>query len=210
MKRATTNPLHKSNKRFLGNEVNIRSTAGAVFLLALLTGCASEPPVRISAYRDKFGGDFTTSSVKTYALQSSSVEPQGDTATNAAPARWLDEALAAKGLRPVPPNSADYLVKLGYATRPQAVRVRAACSGAPESACDDVAPEKDWFGRKRYVHALTIQFVERTSGAVGYQVSVTHADRDPVGDAGLHGLMSCAFADFPMHNAERREVAQCD
>ncbi|WP_160312517.1 DUF4136 domain-containing protein [Caballeronia mineralivorans] len=194
--------------------MNIRSIAGAVFLLALLTGCASEQPVRISAYRDKFGdkfgGDFTTSSVKTYALQSSSVEPQGDAATNAAPARWLDEALATKGFRPMPPNSADYLVKLGYATRPQAVRVRAACTGAPESACDDVAPEKNWFGPKRYVHALTIQFVERASGAVGYQVSVTHADRDPVGSAALHGLMSCAFADFPMHNAERREVARCD
>src|SRR5260370_8394954 len=107
-----------------------------------------------------------TSSARTSALESSSDEPQGDAATNAAPARWLDEALAAKGLRPVPPNSADYLVKLGYATRPQAVRVRAACTGAPESACDDVAPERDWFRRNRYVHALTIQFVRRTPAPV--------------------------------------------
>ena len=194
----------------LGNEVNIRSMASAIFLLALLGGCVSEPPASISAYK----GDFATEGVKTDALQSSSVEPQGDAATaavtDAAPARWLDEALAAKGLRPAPPNSADYLVKLGYATRPQAVRVRAACTVAPESACDDVAPPRDWFGRKRYVHALTIQFIERTSGAVSYQVSVTHADRDPAGNAALHGLMSCAFADFPMHNAERREVAHCD
>jgi hypothetical protein len=180
--------------------------ASAIFLLTLLGGCASEPPVRISAYK----GDFATQGVKTYALQTSSVEPQGDAATNTAPARWLDEALAAKGLRPVPPNSADYLVKLAYATRPQAVRVRAACTGASESACDDVAPPKDWFGRKHYVHALTIQFVERTSGAVSYEVSVTHADRDPAGNMALHGLMNCAFADFPMHNAERREVAHCD
>jgi hypothetical protein len=187
--------------------------ASAIFFLALLGGCASEPPVRISAYSAD-GGDFATNSVKTYALQSSSVEPRGDAATaaatDAAPARWLDDALAAKGLRPAPPNSADYLVKLGYATRPQAVRVRAECTGAPESACDDVAPQTEWFGRKHYVHALTIQFVERSSGALSYQVSVTHADRDPAGNAALHSLMSCAFADFPMHNAERREVAHCD
>jgi hypothetical protein len=191
--------------------------ASAIFLLALLTGCASEAPVRISAY-SAHDGDFATNSVKTYALQSSSVEPQGgatadagtNAGTDAAAARWLDEALAAKGLRPAPQNSADYLVKLGYATRPQAVHVRAACTGAPESTCDDVAPSKEWFGRKHYVHALTIQFVERTSGAVSYQVNATHADRDPAGNAALHGLMSCAFADFPMHNAERREVAHCD
>ncbi|MFK4443305.1 hypothetical protein ABH944_003682 [Caballeronia udeis] len=193
--------------------MNIRSMASAIFLLALLSGCASEPPVRISAYSAQ-GGDFATKSVKTYALQSSSIEPQGtaatDTATDAAAARWLDEALAAKGLRPAPQDSADYLVKLGYATRPQAVRVRAACTGAPESACDDVVPSKEWFGRKHYVHALTVQFVGRTSGAVSYQVNVTHADRDPAGNAALHGLMNCAFADFPMHNAERREVAHCD
>jgi hypothetical protein len=187
--------------------------ASAIFFLALLGGCASEPPVRISAYSAD-GGDFATNSVKTYALQSSNVEPRGDAATaaatDAAPARWLDDALAAKGLRPAPPNSADYLVKLGYATRPQAVRVRAECTGAPESACDDVAPQTEWFGRKHYVHALTIQFVERSSGALSYQVSVTHADRDPAGNAALHSLMTCAFADFPMHNAERREVAHCD
>jgi len=187
--------------------------ASAIFLLALLGGCASEPPVRISAYSAS-GGDFATEGVKTYALQSSSVEPQGsaatDAATDAAPARWLDETLAAKGLRQAPPNSADYLVKLGYATRPQAVSVHAECTGTPESACDDVAPQKEWFGRKHYVHALTIQFVERTSGAVSYQVNVTHADRDPAGGAALHSLMNCAFADFPMHNAERREVAHCD
>jgi hypothetical protein len=202
--------MRRSNKRFLGNEVNIRSMASAIFLLSLLSGCASEPPVRISAYR----GDFATEGVKTYALRSSSVEPQGDAATSAvtdaATARWLDGALAATGLRQAPPNSADYLVKLGYATRPQAVRVRAECTGAPESACDDVAPQKEWFGRKHYVHALTIQFVERSSGAVSYQVSATHTDRDPAGGAALHGLMNCAFADFPMHNAERREVAHCD
>ena len=197
--------------------MNIRSMASAISLLALLGGCASEPPVRISAYSAD-GGDFATKSVKTYALQSSSVEPQGDVATaaasdaanDAASARWLDGALAAKGLRPAPSNSADYLVTLSYATRPQAVRVHAACTGAPESTCDDVAPSKDWFGRKHYVHALSIQFVERTSGAVSYQVNVTHADRDPAGGAALHSLMNCAFADFPMHNAERREVAQCD
>ena len=183
--------------------------ASAIFLLALLCGCASEPPVRIIAYSAD-GGDFSTEGVKTYALQSSSVEPQGDVATDAAPARWLDEALAAKGLRQAPLNSADYLVTLSYATRPQAVRVHAACTGAPESACDDVALSKEWFGRKHYVHALSIQFVERTSGAVSYQVNVTHADRDPAGGAALHSLMNCAFADFPMHNAERREVAQCD
>ncbi|OXC72846.1 hypothetical protein BSU04_40060 [Caballeronia sordidicola] len=183
--------------------------ASAIFLLALLCGCASEPPVRISAYSAD-GGDFSTEGVKTYALQSSSVEPQGDVATDAAPARWLDEALAAKGLRQAPLNSADYLVKLGYATRPQAVRVHAECTGVPESACDDVALQKEWFGRKHYVHALTIQFVERTSGAVSYQVNVIHADRDPAGGAALHNLMGCAFADFPMHNAERREVAHCD
>jgi hypothetical protein len=181
----------------------------AIFFLALLGGCASEPPVRISAYSAD-GGDFATNSVKTYALQSSSVEPQGDAVTGTATTRWLEEALAAKGLRQAPPNSADYLVKLGYATRPQAVRVRAECTGAPESACDDVAPQMEWFGRKHYVHALTIQFVERSSGALSYQVSVTHADRDPAGNAALHTLMSCAFADFPMHNAERREVAHCD
>jgi hypothetical protein len=90
------------------------------------------------------------------------------------------------------------------------VRVRADCTGAPESACDDVAPQKEWFGRKHYIHALTIQFVERTSGALSYQVSATHTDRDPAGGAALHALISCAFADFPMHNAERREVAHCD
>jgi hypothetical protein len=180
--------------------------ASAIFLLALLGGCASEPPVRISAYR----GDFATQGVKTYALQSSGFEPKSDAAADAASTRWLDEALAAKGLRPAPADSADYLVKLGYATRPQAVRVRAECTGAPESACDDVAPQHEWFGPKHYVHALTVQFIERTSGALRYQVSVTHADRDPAGSAALHGLMSCAFADFPMHNAERREVAHCD
>jgi hypothetical protein len=187
--------------------------ACAIFFLALLGGCASEPPVRISAYSAD-GGDFATAGVKTYALQSSRVAPQGDAATSAvtdvATARWLDEALAAKGLRHASPNSADYLVKLGYATRPQAVRVRAECTGSPESACDDMAPQKEWFGRKHYVHALTIQFVERSSGAVSYQVSVTHTDRDPAGGAALHSLMGCAFADFPMHNAERREVAHCD
>jgi hypothetical protein len=181
--------------------------ACAIFFLALLGGCASEPPVRISAYS---GGDFATTGVKTYALQSSSVQAQGDAVTDAATARWLDEALAAKGLRRAPANSADYLVKLGYATRPQAVRVHAECAGAPESACDDVAPQKEWFGRKHYVHALTIQFVERSSGALSYQVSVTHTDRDPAGSTALHSLMNCAFADFPMHNAERREVAHCD
>ncbi|WP_436208415.1 DUF4136 domain-containing protein [Caballeronia sp. LjRoot31] len=191
--------------------------ASAIFLLALLSGCASEPPVRISAYSAS-GGDFATAGVKTYALQSSNVEPQGDGAaasataasTDQASARWLDEVLAAKGLRQAPPNSADYLVKLAYATRPQAVRVRAECTGAPESACDDVVPQKEWFGRKHYVHALTVQFVQRSSGALSYQVSATHADRDPAGGAALHSLMSCAFADFPMHNAERREVAHCD
>jgi len=187
--------------------------ASAIFLLALLGGCASEPPVRISAY-SAHGGDFATEGVKTYTLQSSGVQPQGDaatsTVTDAATARWLDEALTTKGLRQAPPNSADYLVKLGYATRPQAVRVRAECTGAPESACDDVVPQKEWFGRKRYVHALTVQFIERSSGALSYQVSATHADRDPAGGAALHTLMSCAFADFPMHNAERREVARCD
>ncbi len=190
--------------------------ACAIFFFVLLGGCASEPPVRISAY-NAHGGDFATAGVMTYALQSSSVAP-GDAATNAATsavadaatARWLDEALAAKGLRHAPPNSADYLVKLAYATRPQAVRVRAECTGAPESACDDMAPQKEWFGRKHYVHALTIQFVERSSGALSYQVSVKHTDRVPAGSAALHGLMGCAFADFPMHNAERREVAHCD
>jgi len=185
----------------------------AIFLLALLGGCAGEPPVRISAY-SAHDGDFATAGVKTYALQSSGMESQGDAAssavTDASAARWLDDALAAKGLRQAPPNSADYLVKLGYATRPQAVRVRAVCTGAPESACDDVAPQREWFGRKHYVHALTIQFVDRSSGALSYQVSATHADRDPAGDAALHNLISCAFADFPMHNAERREVARCD
>ncbi len=184
--------------------------ACAIFFLALLGGCASEPPVRISAY----SGDFATTDAKTYALQSSSIQAQGDAVTSvvtdAATARWLDEALAAKGLRHAPANSADYLVKLGYATRPQAVRVHAECTGAPESACDDVAPQKEWFGRKHYVHALTIQFVERSSGALSYQVSVTHTDRDPAGSAVLHSLMNCAFADFPMHNAGRREVAHCD
>ncbi|MEA3095644.1 MAG: hypothetical protein QOJ04_6986 [Caballeronia sp.] len=183
--------------------------ASAIFFLALLGGCASEPPVRISAYSAN-GGDFATNSVKTYALQSSNVEPQGDVATDATTARWLDEALAAKGLRQAPPNSADYLVKLGYATRPQAVRVHAECTAAPESACDDVTPQKEWFGRRHYIHALTIQFIERTSGALSYQVSATHTDRDPAGSTVLHSLMSCAFADFPMHNAERREVAHCD
>ena len=180
--------------------------ACAIFFLALLGGCASEPPVRISAY----SGDFATAGVKTYALQLSSNEPQGDAVTDAASARWLDQALASKGLRHASANSADYLVKLAYATRPQAVRVRAECTGAPESACDDVAPQNEWFGRKQYVHALTIQFIERSSGALSYQVSVTHRDRDPAGSAALHSLMNCAFADFPMHNAERREVAHCD
>ncbi|WP_213767516.1 DUF4136 domain-containing protein [Caballeronia sp. dw_19] len=189
--------------------MNIRSMASAIFLLALLGGCASEPPVRISAYSAS-GGDFATAGVKTYALQSSNVEPQGDGAASAASARWLDDVLAAKGLRQAPPNSADYLVKLAYATRPQAVRVRAECTGAPESACDDVVPQKEWFGRKHYVHALTVQFVQRSSGALSYQVSATHADRDPAGGAALRSLMNCAFADFPMHNAERREVAHCD
>ncbi|WP_158938419.1 DUF4136 domain-containing protein [Burkholderia sp. S171] len=193
--------------------MNIRSIASAIFLLALLGGCAGEPPVRISAYSAS-SGDFATKSVKTYALQSSSVEPRGDgtaaAADYVATARWLDEALTAKGLRQAPPASADYLVKLGYATRPQAVRVHAECTGAPESACDDVAPQKEWFGRKRYVHALTIQFVDRSSGALSYQVSVTRTDRDPAGGAALHSLMNCAFADFPMHNAERREIAHCD
>ncbi|MFT4435443.1 DUF4136 domain-containing protein [Caballeronia sp. 15715] len=192
--------------------MNIRSMASAIFFLAILSGCASEPPVRISAYSAN-GGDFATSGAKTYALQASSVELQSDAttavATDTTTARWLDEALAAKGLHHVPANSADYLVKLGYATRPQAVRVRAECA-APESACDDVAPQKEWFGRKHYIHALTIQFVDRTSGALTYQVSATHTDRDPAGSAALHALMSCAFADFPMHNAERREVAHCD
>lgn len=187
--------------------------ACAIFSLALLGGCASDPPVRISAY-SAHGEDFATAGVKTYALQSSSLQARGDAVTraaaDAASARWLDEALAAKGLRHTPANSADYLVKLGYATRPQAVRVRAECTAAPESACDDVAPQKEWFGRKHYVHALTIQFVERSSGALSYQVSVTHTDRDPAGSAALHSLMNCAFADFPMHNAERREVAHCD
>jgi hypothetical protein len=191
--------------------------ASAIFFLALLSGCASEPPVRISAYSAN-GGDFATEGAKTYALQPSSVGPQGgaangvvtDAVNDATTARWLDEALAAKGLRHAPPNSADYLVKLGYATRPQAVRVRAECTGAPESACDDVAPQKEWFGRKHYIHALTIQFVERTSGALSYQVSATHTDRDPPGSTALHALISCAFANFPMHNAERREVAHCD
>ncbi|QIE26056.1 hypothetical protein SBC1_46710 (plasmid) [Caballeronia sp. SBC1] len=183
--------------------------ASAIFLLALLGGCASESPVRISAY-SAHGGEFATEGVKTYTLQSSSVEPQGDAASNTATALWLNDALVAKGLRQAPPNSADYLVKWAYATRPQAVRLRAECTGAPESVCDDVAPQKEWFGRKHYVHALTIQFVERSSGVLSYQVNATHADRDPAGGAALHALMSCAFADFPMHNAERREVAHCD
>jgi len=183
--------------------------ASAIFFLALLSGCASEPPVRISAYSAN-DADFTTAGVKTYALQSSSIESQGNATIDAAPARFVDEALAAKGLRHAPPNSADYLVKLGYATRPQAVRVRADCTGAPESACDDEAPQREWFGRKHYIHALTIQFVERTSGVLSYQVSATHTDRDPGGSTALRGLMHCAFADFPMHNAERREIAHCD
>lgn len=175
-------------------------------LIALLAGCASEPPVRISAYR----GDFVTGSVKTYALRAS----PSAAASNAAPGHWLDEALAAEGLRPASPGSADYLITLGYATRPQAVRVLATCTGAPESACDDVAAKTDYFadffGRKRYLHALTVQFVERANGTVAYQVSVTHTDRDPAGNAALPGLVKCAFTGFPLQNAERRELARCD
>ncbi|WP_213777749.1 DUF4136 domain-containing protein [Caballeronia sp. dw_276] len=179
-------------------------TIAAALCLAILSACASEQPVRISAYRD---GAFTTSGVKTYALDSA--QAAADDATT----RTLDEALAAQGLRSASANRADYLIKLGYATRPGNVRVQATCSAAPESACDDIEAPKGLFERKRYVHALTVQFIGKATGAIVYQVSVTHADRDPVGNAALPALMKCAFNRFPLQNADRRELvdpARCD
>jgi hypothetical protein len=179
-------------------------TLAAALCLAILSACASEQPVRISAYRD---AAFTTSGVGTYAL-----DPARATADDAT-TRTLDEALAGHGLRPAQANLADYLIKLGYATRPQNVRVQATCSGAPESACDDIETPAGLFERKRYVHALTVQFIGNKTGAIVYQVSVTHADRDPVGTAALPALMKCAFNGFPLQNADRRELvepARCD
>lgn len=174
--------------------------AGAVLVLTLLGACASEQPVRISAYRE---GAFTTGSVKTYALQM-----QANADSDAA--RLLDQAVGAQGMQPASASHADYLINLGYATRPQIVRVRATCSVAPESACDDIETPADFLGRKRYVHALTVQFSGSRTGATVYQVSVTHADRNPDGDAALPGLMKCAFMGFPLQNAEQRELARCD
>jgi len=181
--------------------VKLRSMRAAVLLLALLSACASEQPVRISAYRD---GAFSTSGIRTYALDKT--QAGVDDAT----ARPLREALTAQGLQPALATQADYLIKLGYATRPQNVRVQATCSTAPEEACDDFAASTGFFERKRYVHALTVQFIGSKTGATVYQVSVTHADRDPAGSAALPALMKCAFNGFPLQNAERRELAGCD
>lgn len=181
--------------------------AGAVLFAALLSGCASEQPVRVSAYRNNnFGDNLAGGSAKTYALQAS----PGDAAKAEPSHHSLDEALAAKGFQPALADHANYLVTLGYATRPQAVEIRATCTSAPGSVCDDVAESKDFFHRKRYVHALTVQFAERTNGALAYQISVTHADRNPAGDAALPGLMKCAFKGFPLKNAERQELVRCD
>ncbi|WP_438390701.1 DUF4136 domain-containing protein [Caballeronia sp. DA-9] len=182
--------------------MKLRSMSGAVLLLALLCGCAGEQPVRVSAYRES--AFSTDGAARTYALQM-----QAGADSNAA--RLLDDAMTAQGLRPASTDNADYLIELGYATRPQRVRVQAAClSAASESACGDTEAPPRFFGRKRYVHALTVQFVERASGVTVYRVSVTHADRDPDPDAALPALMKCAFAGFPLQNAERRELARCD
>lgn len=174
-------------------------------LSTALAGCASPLPIGIGAYQDQFGGG------KTYAITPSAV-PQSD-AVQQAQQQSLAPALASHALGPAPMASADYLVTLGYANRDSSMVVHAQCTLASDfsQACEYLGtPPTDFFGRKYYLHLLTIQFVERKSGNVRYQVTAAHFDRDPQGDNELHGLIACALTDFPLPNGTRRELKNCD
>jgi len=165
----------------------------------MLAGCASTQQVGIDAYRH----DFAPAGTATYALP-----PSGLAA--AVPENWLVPALAAKGLHRAPLSDAAYLLSVAYATRPQTVGIRAECAVGLDSACTEPAVPQAWFGAKRFVHALTIQFVDRTSGAVRYQVLASQVNDNPDGAPILHALTICALMDFPLESGTRREIAHCD
>jgi len=175
------------------------SVTAAALLLSMLGGCAGGQLVNIGAYRQ----EFAPASDATYALQPSALD-------SVVPEDWLVPALASKGLHHVRSPDADYLVSVAYATRPKTVGVRAECTAAPDHSCTQLAEPRVWFAGEHFVHALTIQFTERKSGSVRYQVAASKEDSDPNGDPVLHALIVCALMDFPLENGARQEVTHCN
>jgi hypothetical protein len=191
--------------------------AASLLATALLSGCASTSPIRVTAFQNA----FVPQPPMRYTLQA----PQlvSDTERDG-----IAQAFAEAGLQPVSAGQrADVSVSLGYATREQSVGVAAACesatgagagaaaavgSGADTAAagtCGVPGQHQPWFGAKRYLHVLTLALTQTGDGTLRYRVSANNTDQNPDGATALPILLTCALHPFPRAAADNEVALTC-
>lgn len=91
-----------------------------------------------------------------------------------------------------------YLVSVAYETRPVGIAVRAPeCAGdAGNCATNDASHEASPFAG-RYLHRLTLRFIDARSGEEIYKVTGTRRDRDAHASPAFGYLVKSALARFP-------------
>lgn len=91
-----------------------------------------------------------------------------------------------------------YLISVAYETRPVGIAVRGPeCAGNADNCGANDAPREASPFAGRYLHRLTLRFIDARSGEEIYKVTGTRRDRDAHASPAFGYLVKSALARFP-------------
>ncbi len=177
----------------------------AVLAVTSLAGCAGvRTEVQATGMRHAPQGDLRYRFMRTPAQQADPGQPGWESQlrdalaqhgfSDAGDANDTHEARGAADATQGP----RYLISVAYETRPTGIAVRSAKCANDAHICDtnDASHDASPFAG-RYLHRLTLRFIDARSGEEIYKVTGTRLDRDAHASPAFGYLVKSALARFP-------------